>query len=76
MAQCVSVRLPDHVAKALDELAEETKRSRPYLIVKALETYLEEYADCLIALERLRDEDDAFISSAELQERLARRNRA
>jgi len=74
MAQSVSVRLPGHVARALDELAGATDRSRTYLIVKALETYLEEYADYLIALERWRDKDDPIISSAEMRKRLARKS--
>ncbi|MBI3457717.1 MAG: ribbon-helix-helix protein, CopG family, partial [Candidatus Rokubacteria bacterium] len=40
MPVSVSVRLPDMTAKALDELARVTERSKTYLIVKALEAYL------------------------------------
>lgn len=74
MAHSVSVRLPDHVAKALDELAQATERSRTYLIVKALETYLEEYADYVIALERWRNKDDPFISTKELLRRFGHKD--
>jgi RHH-type rel operon transcriptional repressor/antitoxin RelB len=74
MAMSVSVRLPGGIAKALDDLAEATERSRTYLIVKALEEYLDEYADYLIALERWRDKNDPIISSAEMRKRLARKN--
>ncbi|MCX6617428.1 MAG: ribbon-helix-helix domain-containing protein [Acidobacteria bacterium] len=74
MAHSVSVRLPDHVAKALSELVEATDRSRTYLIVKALEEYIDEYADCLIALERMRDKNDGFISTKELLRRLGRKH--
>jgi RHH-type rel operon transcriptional repressor/antitoxin RelB len=74
MAMSVSIRLPENIGKALDELAQATERSRTYLIVKALETYLEEYADYLIALERWRDKDDPIISSAEMRKRLARKS--
>lgn len=35
-----------------------TERSKTFLIRKALENYLEEYADYRVALERLRDKDD------------------
>lgn len=69
----VSVRLPERTAKALDELASATERSRTYLIVKALEAYLAEAADYQVALDRLRDKDDPVVSSAELRKRLGRK---
>jgi RHH-type rel operon transcriptional repressor/antitoxin RelB len=69
----VSVRLPDDTAKALDELASATERPRTYLIVKALEAYLAEYADYQVALDRLRDKDDAVISASEMRKRLGRK---
>lgn len=70
MPVSVSVRLPDKTARALDEFASATERPRTYLIVKALEAYLAEYADYQVALDRLRDKDDPVISSAELRKRL------
>ncbi len=74
MAVSISVRLPESTAKALDELANATERSRTYLILRALETYLAEYADYQVALDRLRDKDDPVISAAELRKRLGRKN--
>ncbi len=74
MAVSISVRLPGSVAKALDELAAATERSRTYLILKALEAYLADYADYQVALDRLRDKDDPVISAAELRKCLARKN--
>lgn len=74
MAVSVSVRLPESTAKALDELADATERSRTYLILKALEAYLAEYADYQVALDRLRDKDDPVISAAELRKRLGRKD--
>jgi len=41
----VSVRLPDETAKALEELAHTTERSKTSLILKALEAYLADYAN-------------------------------
>jgi RHH-type rel operon transcriptional repressor/antitoxin RelB len=75
MPVSVSLRLPDDTAKALDELANATERSRTYLILKALEAYLEEYADYQVALDRLRDKDDPVISASEIRKRLGRANR-
>lgn len=67
----ISVRLPDETARALEELAEATDRPKTFLILRALETYLEEYADYQVAIDRLRDKDDPVISSDELRQRLA-----
>ncbi len=70
MSVSISVRLPEEVARALEELAKVTERPKTFLIRKALESYLGEYADVQIALDRLRDKDDAVISRAELRKRL------
>jgi RHH-type rel operon transcriptional repressor/antitoxin RelB len=66
----VSVRLPDEIVHELEELASALERSKTYLIRKAIEAYLEEYGDYLVALERMRDKDDGIISSEEMRERL------
>lgn len=70
MSSSVSVRLPNGTAKALEKLAKQTDRPKTYFIEKALESYLEEYADYQVALDRLRDKDDPVISSAELRKRI------
>ena len=70
MSTAMSVRLPDEVALELEELSETLDRPKTYIIVKALERYLEEYADHMVALERLRDKDDKVISGREMRERL------
>lgn len=67
MSKAVSIRLPDQLAKQLDGVAKETERPRSYIIQKALEVYLEDYADLLIALDRLHDKTDTVISSQELK---------
>ena len=74
MSVSVSIRLPDDTAQALDDLARATDRPRTYLILKAVSTYLAEYADYQIALDRLRDKDDPVISASELRNRLGRKN--
>jgi len=73
MSVSISLRLPDSTAKTLEELAKATDRPKTYFIEKALESYLAEYADYQIALDRLRDKDDPVISSAELRKRIAAR---
>jgi len=70
MSKSASVRLSDRTARALDRLAKLTDRPKTYFIEKALESYLAEYADYQVALDRLRDKDDPVISSSELKKRL------
>ena len=70
MTTTVSVRLPDKILNELEILTNTIDRSRTYIIRKAIETYLHEYADYQIALERLNDKDDEIISSEEMRKRL------
>ncbi|MEI7434984.1 MAG: ribbon-helix-helix protein, CopG family [Methanomicrobiales archaeon] len=70
MTTSITVRLPDNLVDQLDELAVSLERSRAYLVKKAMELYLSEYADYFIALERLRDKDDDIISSQEMKKLL------
>ena len=75
MSSSLSVRLPDRTARALEKLSKLTDRPKTYFVEKALESYLADYADYQIALDRLKDKDDPIISSAELKRRLGRKNR-
>ena len=75
MSSSLSVRLPDRTARALEKLSRLTDRPKTYFVEKALESYLAEYSDYQIALDRLKDKDDPIISSAELKRRLGRKNR-
>ena len=70
MSHSVSVRLPEELVTAVERLARITERPKTYLIKKAIEAYLHEYADYQIALDRLRDKDDAILTSAELKKNL------
>ncbi|MBI4208339.1 MAG: ribbon-helix-helix protein, CopG family [Deltaproteobacteria bacterium] len=70
MSTALSIRLPDELEGALEKLARVIDRPRSYLVRKAIETYLAEYADYQIALDRLRDKDDETIDGVELRKRL------
>ena len=71
MSTAVSIRLSDEIAHELEGLARTIERSRTYIIRKAIESYLQEYADYSVAIERLNDKDDEIISSDEMRNRLA-----
>ena len=70
MSTAVSVRLPDTVAKKLGRVAKETERSRSFVVQKAVETYLDEFADLQVALDRLRDKTDPVVSSKDMRKAL------
>jgi RHH-type rel operon transcriptional repressor/antitoxin RelB len=70
MNTAISVRLPKDLADQLDSIAEETERPRSYIIQKAIESYIEDYADLQVALDRLHDKTDPVISGKELRKSL------
>ncbi|MCX7049916.1 MAG: ribbon-helix-helix domain-containing protein [Candidatus Sumerlaeota bacterium] len=70
MSISMSIRLPSALAQELDHVAQKTERPKSFHIQKAIETYLEDFVDCQIALERLRDEKEPLISSSELRKSL------
>jgi RHH-type rel operon transcriptional repressor/antitoxin RelB len=70
MNTVISVRIPKDLADQLDSIAEETERPRSYIIQKAVESYIEDYADLQVALDRLHDKTDAVISGKELRKSL------
>jgi len=70
MSTAVSIRLPSVLAQELDHIADETDRPRSFHIQKALESYIEDFADVQIALDRLRDHKDPVVSSREMRKSL------
>jgi predicted DNA-binding protein len=70
MAVSLSIRLPETTAKALEDVASATKRSKALVLREALETYLAEYADYKAASDRLMDKGNTVISAADLRKRL------
>ena len=70
MNTAISVRLPKTLADRLDSIARETERSRSHIIQKALESFMEDYADLQVALDRLHDRTDVTISGRELRKSL------
>jgi RHH-type rel operon transcriptional repressor/antitoxin RelB len=70
MSAAISIRLPEELVKKLDKLASVTERPKAFLIREAIETYLNEYSDYRMALDRLLDKDDEIIESSELRRKL------
>ena len=70
MVKPLSIRLPEELMLALDNVADVIDRPRSYLVRKAVEAYLDEYAEYQIGLDRLRNKDDRIISGKELRKRL------
>ena len=68
MSATVSIRLPDELTE--HHIARETERPRSFHIQRAIEIYIEDFADLRIALDRLRDPKDAVISGNELRKSL------
>ena len=54
----VSAKLPDRTVEALDVVARKLHRSREDVIRQALETYLDDFDDLAVSIDRLRDQTD------------------
>ncbi len=67
MTTAISIRLPKLLADQLETIAKETERPRSFIIQKALEYYIEDYADLQVALDRLHDQTDPVISGKDLR---------
>lgn len=63
-----ALKIPDWLIKKFDKIAKET--SKPRLIRRALEEFLEEYEDYKIAKARSEDKDDPILSSKEFWKQL------
>jgi len=70
VTKAISIRLDEQVLRELEALSKATERSRTFLINEAIKTYMAEYGDYRVALDRLLDKDDELISSSELRSRL------
>jgi len=58
----ITARLPDEIVSALDRAAKSLHRSRADVVRQAIESYLEDFDDLTIALERLRDPADETVN--------------
>lgn len=70
MTTAISIRLPKPLADQLESIAKEIERPRSFIIQKALESYIEDYADLQVALDRLHDQTDRVISGKDLRKSL------
>ena len=70
MTETISIRAPKEILRKLEDVARATDRNRSYHIIKAIEYYLNEYADLMIALDRLTDPTDSVVSMKEMKNSL------
>ena len=70
MSKAITARLPDKVVENLDRVARESDRSRSYVVQKAIESYLADFADLQVAIDRLRDKSDPVVSAEDMRKSL------
>lgn len=71
----LTIRLPELMERRLSDLAKETHRSKSYYVKRAIEEFLEEQEDYLIALsrmERIESGEDKAIPFEKLVEKYMR----
>jgi len=64
----VTAKISDSLHSILSELSNETSRSRGYIIQRAIENYIEEKSDILIALSRI-ERGEEVISLEEVEKK-------
>lgn len=70
MSKTITIKITPEIEKKLTKLTKETERTKSFHVNKALQTYLDNYAELQIALDRLNDQTDEVISSNEMREML------
>ncbi len=71
----IGIRLPETLEHKVEKAAKYLQRSKSFIVRKAIETYINEYVDYQIALERLNDKDDEIISLSEMRGRFERKHK-
>ncbi|GAB4173425.1 MAG: hypothetical protein Kow00100_15060 [Geothermobacteraceae bacterium] len=66
----ITARLPDEVVAALDRAAQQLHRSRADIVRQAIESYIEDFDDLNVAIDRLRDPADETIDWQEARRAL------
>jgi predicted DNA-binding protein len=66
----ITARLPDEVVEALDKAARTLHRSRADIIRQAIESYIEDFDDLSISIERLQDPTDEVLDWQEARRAL------
>ena len=66
----ITARLPEEVVVALDRAAQALHRSRADIIRQAIESYIEDFDDLSVAIERLRDPADESVDWQEAKRAL------
>jgi len=72
MEKGIIFRASEELYDNLNWISKEMDRPKSFVIRKALELFMNEYVDYLIALDRLRDKDDSIITSKEMRRRVAK----
>ena len=70
----VTARLPDTVVAALDAAARQLNRSRAEIVRQAIESYLEDFEDLSVTVERLRDPNDPALDRDQVKRELLHTN--
>ena len=70
----ICLRLNENLQKRLGDLCSRMKRSQEATVIEALELYLEEQEDLLVATSRMADESDPVIGVDEMRRRLGLEN--
>jgi RHH-type transcriptional regulator, rel operon repressor / antitoxin RelB len=72
----MNVRIPDALGNKLQHIADETGRTKSYYIRKAIEAFIEDREDYLLAVSRLEEKNATYHTLEEVIKHLGLENKA
>lgn len=75
MFAMMTIRLPEELEKRLTQLAQETHRTKSYYVKRAIEEFLEDQEDYLIALTRMERIEKGIEKTIPFEEILKKYNK-
>ncbi|MEN8222169.1 MAG: DUF6290 family protein [Acidobacteriota bacterium] len=66
----LSVRLPDDLFERLENLSKKTRRTKSSFIKQMIEEIIEDYEDAYLALDRLKNKKNDYLTTEEVEKEL------
>ncbi|MFH1541203.1 MAG: DNA-binding protein [Elusimicrobiota bacterium] len=72
MNKLAAFRLPDSMINEVDSISKKLQRTKSFVIMEALKSYIGDIVDYQIALDRLNDPHDEIVTSKQMRGLLAK----
>ncbi len=70
MAKVLNIRLDNDIANRLELLAKKTNRPKSFYVRDMIMTYLEDYEDACLALDRVNEKNASYLTMEEVEKKI------